>query len=124
MNAVSGEPPRRDTEENLGEFLAKRARRTSDGWLAVIAGSGLVIAGGSVLLGGAWVLLSAVALCLVAFGAWGISDRELNEREHAGRAGTIRALRLARGLAAVVGGLAALTLLFTALALTLGTWIS
>jgi hypothetical protein len=124
VNAVSSDPPRRDSEENLGEFLAKRARRTSDGWLAIMAGSGLVVAMGTVLLGGPWVLLSAVALCLVAFGAWGISDRELNEREHTGRPGRIRALRLARGLAAVVGALAALTLLFIALALTLGTWIS
>lgn len=121
---MSAEPRRGDGEENLGEFLAARARRTSDGWLAVITGSGLVVGVGSVLQGGAWMLLSAVALCLVAFGAWGISDRELQEREQAARSASLAALRVARGLAAVVGGLAALALLFAALALTLGTWIS
>ncbi|CAN5189524.1 hypothetical protein BH23GEM2_BH23GEM2_09780 [soil metagenome] len=124
MIVVNAGPRRRDGEENLGEFLAERARRTSDGWLAAIAGGGLVVAVGSVLVGGRWALLSAVALCLVAFAAWGISDRELNERKQAARPGSLTALLLARGLAAVMGGLAALAALFTVLALTLGTWIS
>lgn len=83
-----------------------------------------MVAAGSLLLGGAWILLSSVALCLVAFGAWGISDRELTERQQIARPGSLVALRLARGLAAVVGGLAALAALFSVLALTLGTWIS
>lgn len=124
MIVVNAGPRRRDGEENLGEFLAERARGTGDGLLATIAGGGLVVAVGSGLVGGRWLLLSAIALCLVGFGAWGISDRELNEREQAARAGSLTALRLARGLAAIVGGLAAIAALFSVLALTLGTWIS
>jgi uncharacterized membrane protein YjjP (DUF1212 family) len=121
---VNAEPRRHDSEESLGEFLAEHARRTSDGWLAVIAGSGLVAAVVSFLAGGAWLLFSAIALCLVGFGAWGISDRELGERERTARGGSLTALRLARALAAAVGGLAALAVIFTLVALTLGTWIS
>lgn len=66
----------------------------------------------------------ALALCLVAFGAWGISDRELGERVSGGKERGLNALRLARWLAASLGTLSGLAALFAALALTLGTWIS
>lgn len=123
--ASDAETGRLRGEENLGEFLAHGARRTSDGWLAVIGGGGLVgFAGSLVWAGSGWMLPSAAALGLVAFGAWGISDRELRERERAAGIVTLTALRLARGLSVVAGALAALTLLFGTLALTLGRWTS
>lgn len=66
----------------------------------------------------------ALALCFVAFGAWGISDRELNERLSGSHTRGLNALRLTRWLARTLGVMSGLAALFAALALALGTWIS
>lgn len=116
---------RPDGDENLWQFVGSNARRTSDGGLAAAAAAGLVGAVASVVWGGrGWMLPCALALCLVAFGAWGISDRELSERMSGGNDRGLNALRVARWLAASLGTLSGLAALFAALALTLGTWIS
>ncbi|HEX6251383.1 MAG TPA: hypothetical protein VFZ56_08110 [Gemmatimonadaceae bacterium] len=112
-------------DENLAQFVGSIARRTSDGGLAAATGAGMVAAVASLVWGGpGWMLPCALGLCVVAFGAWGISDRELGERVTDGRERGLTALRLARWLAASLGTLAGLAALFAALALTLGTWIS
>lgn len=82
-------------------------------------------AAASLLWGGpGWMLGCATALCLVAFGAWGISDRELNERLSDSRTRGLNALRFIRWLAMALGVISGLAALFAGLALTLGTWIS
>lgn len=74
--------------------------------------------------GPGWTLACAVSLCFVAFGFWGITDRELTERlSDPGRHG-LKALRLARALAGTIGATAGLAAIFSATSLALGTWTS
>lgn len=107
----------------LPALLAQRARHASDGRLALDVGGGLVIAAVALVLRPpGWAPLLSAALCFVAFGGWGISDRMLSER---GCHDTIaRLLRLGRGVAAVVGTCAAIALILTLFGMALGTWIS
>lgn len=112
---------------DLREFLTSRARSASDMRLALDAGLGLVIAViALVWRPGGWKVVASGALCFVAFGVWGIADRELREREvnsdHSRVA--VRLLRLARIFAATLGGAAAIALFIGVLGFALGTWIS
>ena len=120
--------PRPDA--TLPEFLASRARRASDARLAGYACGG-VVALIIVLLwrGPAWHVLASIATCVLAFGAWGIADRELGERAAAGPSearplSVLNALRAARVIAAFLGALAFATLLVSAMAIALGRMIS
>ena len=112
-------------DASLPEFLAARARAASDGRLVVD-----VIVGCSAALAIAvwrptgWVTLLGAALCLAAFGAWGIVDRELRERVGAPPTLLLQSLALIRVAAAAIGALAAVTALFSVLGIVLGTWIS
>ena len=72
---------------------------------------------------GARVLLS-IAACFVAYGIWGIADRELGERRETAAPAIALWLKLVRVFAVVAGAGAAVNALFSALALALGTWIS
>lgn len=120
-------------EEGLPALLAQRARRASDRRLALDLALGTTAAAALTIArpSSAWVLLVAAATCFAAFGAWGIADRAIAEREaeHPRDAnGDARALargpRIARGLAAFVGTIAGLVLAFGSVAFLLGTWIS
>jgi len=114
-------------EPNLAEFLTRRARSTSDGRLAIDVAAGLVVAIAAVIWRPeGWHLVASAAVCFLAFGAWGITDRELREREIASAMsfGSYRLLRFGRVLAAGLGALAAATLLLGLLGIALGTWIS
>ena len=115
------------SDPNLLEFLTTRARTASDFRLVLDAGLGLVVAVAALLWRpGGWRILTSAALCFVAFGGWGISDRELQERQHGSDHSRIslRLLRLARVLAATLGAAAAIALLVGVLGIALGTWIS
>jgi len=116
-----------DSHRDLGlpEFLALRARHASDGRLALDAAGGLFgVAASALLRPPGWVVLSAAGLCFVAFGGWGIADRELSERRATiGRVGA-SLLLVARAIAAALGALAGVLLIFAAVAFTLGAWIS
>jgi type VI protein secretion system component VasF len=111
-------------DASLPEFLAARARAASDGRLVVD-----VIVGCCAALGVAvwqplgWLVLLGVSVCLAAFGAWGIVDRELRERENAPDARVVRLLSIVRVAVAALGALAAVTALFSVLGVVLGTWI-
>ena len=107
----------------LPALLAQRARHASDGRLALDVGGGLVIAAVALVLRPpGWVPLLSAALCFVAFGSWGITDRMLSE---GGRNDIVtRLLRLALGAAVVVGTCAAIVLTLTLFGMALGTWIS
>lgn len=111
--------------DSLPGFLAQRARNASDGRLALDAAVGLVaLAAAVVIASPVTVLLAAVGTCFFAFGLWGITDRELTERR--GRIGRFGGALLlaARAVAAAIGVIGALGLIFGGLAVALGTWIS
>ena len=112
-------------EDSLWRFLAERARAASDGRLVANAGLGATMAVAALLWRGpGWTAVCGVALCFASYGLWGIVDRELRERQSRGSSGVLGTLRLMRILAATVGSLAALAVLFSGLALALGTWVS
>src|SRR4051794_39842377 len=103
-------------DASLAEFLVARARAASDGRLVVD-----VVLGAFAALGVAawrptgWLALLGVAVCLAAFGAWGIADRELRERVDVPHARVVRVLAMLRVVAAGVGAGAAVTAVFSVL---------
>jgi hypothetical protein len=107
----------------LPELLSTRARRASDLRLAADVAVGVTVAfvAGIVQPAG-WHLLLSAGVCVGAFGAWGIADRELRERGEG--TASARWLRTARLAAALLGALAAVALFLRIFALLLGTWIS
>jgi hypothetical protein len=112
-------------DASLPEYLAARARASSDGRLVVdVIGGACVAIGVAAWRPTGWLCMSGAAACFVAFGAWGIADRELGERGDSGRNATRRTLAAIRIVALRLGVHAAAIALFSALALTLGTWIS
>ena len=113
-------------DETLTAFLARRARGASDLRLALDLVGGVIVAGVAVVSQPpAWPLLASAATCFSAYGAWGIADREMAERDGAATDARLRrALRVARASAVAVGALAGGVLLFGTLMLMLGTWIS
>lgn len=116
--------PRPGSSSALPSFLAERARSSSDTRLALDALFGVVLAVVIWLVQPvAWIVLLSVAICLLAYGVWGIADRELGERTEKG-GGRVSALAVVRGAAAAVGFGSALTALFGGLSLVLGRWQS
>lgn len=71
-----------DAEDaRLDELLAARARAASDGRLVIDVIIGAALVGAALVWRPfAWVVMGSVGCCLLAFGAWGISDREIRER--------------------------------------------
>jgi hypothetical protein len=115
---------REGQQPTLAEFLVQRARRASDGRLALDVAVGCVAAMAVILWQPTgWLPLSTAAVALAAFGSWGIADRVLTERLRAGAARTL-ALRAIRVVSAAVGVAAAVALSISMLGLALGTWIS
>ena len=109
-------------DASLADVLAWRARHATDARLVLDVCVGLAVAlGFTAWRPQGWIVLGSIGLALAAFGAWGITDRELGERS-AGPGSA--ALTAARAAAAIVGVLAALLAAFRILATTLGTWIS
>ena len=121
--AQSSNGPESTGHPTLAELLSTRARGASDLRLAIDVALGVVIAVAvAIWRPPAWPVLLAAGSCFAAFGAWGITDRELRERgQTAPNAGWLRAGRLAAALLGVVAGV---TLLLGVLGLALGTWIS
>jgi hypothetical protein len=115
--------PTTERQPTLPALLARRARRASDGRLTLDAAGGLIAA--ALLLElrpPAWPLLVSAAVCFLAFGVWGISDRALRESDH--RAARRRALQTLRAAAVALGVAGAVALVVTTMALMIGTWIS
>ena len=111
-------------EESLGEFLASRARDRSDTRLAgdVIAALLMAIAVGF-WRGPAWDLRIGIATCFLAFGLWGIADRDL-ERPVARSRALFLCLRSIRVAAAAVGFAAAVYVALSLLGRAIGPIIS
>ena len=112
------------TNDDLFHALAARARATSDGRLvlAVICGLAATLAM-AIWRPFGWMVIGGAGLCAAAFGAWGIADRELSERE-AVRGSSVVVLRVARACSVVVGTCAAILAVLVVLGGALGTWIS
>ena len=112
-------------KQTLAEVLTARARAASDGRLVLNSVGGIVVIAAAVF----WrppaaLFVIAVGTCFVAYGVWGIAQRELDER--GGAAGT-RARVILVGIRTVATCIAAVALgvvLFALLATALGTWIS
>lgn len=112
-----------EREETLGQFLAERARRASDGrlaWQAIMA----VMAAVAILAwrGPAWDVRLALATALLSFGVWGVADRDL-DRDHRSPAARLL-LRAGRVVAAVLGFGAAAYFMMAMLGRALGRIIS
>lgn len=107
----------------LPALLAARARGASDLRLTLDCAVGLLaallIAFGRPPL---WPALLPAAVCFLAYGTWGIADRELRQASRSPAAAS--ALRALRALAAAAGYGAGVVLLFALVALALGQWIS
>jgi hypothetical protein len=113
----------RNPEITLPAFLARRARNASDAHLVVDAVVGFVVAVAALLAQGpVWYLFASAGICFLSFGAWGIADRELNERLQPSVAS--RLLVLARAVSAIVGFVAAASVLIGALGVAIGRVIS
>ncbi|HEY5062142.1 MAG TPA: hypothetical protein VII52_11440 [Gemmatimonadaceae bacterium] len=110
---------------NLFAALAARARRSSDTRLVADGVCGLVAAGAIAWLRPVgWLFLLEASLCVAAFGVWGITARELEERVEGDGPAVYAALRVGRFGAAAVGVIAGCAMILQVVALTLGTWIS
>jgi peptidoglycan/LPS O-acetylase OafA/YrhL len=109
-----------DREETLGEFLAERARRLSDTYLAGHAITAVLAAVAiAAWRGPLWDIRLSIAVCLLGFGIWGVADRDLAQRESASRS-ALWALRSARLVAAVCGFAAGAYLMMSLLGRALG----
>lgn len=113
----------RNPEISLTEFLARRARGASDARLVIDAVVGFVVAVSALLAQApAWHLFASAGICFLSYGAWGIADRELGERDAATT--SARMLSLARVASAVVGFLSVIFLAIGVLGVMIGRVIS
>src|SRR3954453_12680437 len=84
-------------DANLVEVLVARAREASDGRLVLDVVGGLALALVFVLWRpSVWLVPFGVGVCLLSFGTWGISDRELGERAGAPSSSMTTVLRVGR----------------------------
>lgn len=115
---------RGEAELSLSQFLSDRARHASDARLALDAGIGFVVAVAATLWRGpGWYIITSAAICFLAYGGWGIADRELQERGTAPASGLFW-LKAARVVTAIAGVAAAVAFTLAVLAVALGRLIS
>jgi hypothetical protein len=108
---------------SLPEILANRARHVSDRRLVLDVAVGLTAAAAiAVLRPPLWLPLAALAFCLVAFGLWGILDREVSDASTVGRRAKV--LAFTRNVVAAAGGALAVFCGLTFFFAFLGYWKS
>ena len=113
-----------EREETLGQFLASRARRASDRRLAGHAITAVLAAIAiGVWRGPVWDIRLSIATCILAYGIWGIADRDMSHQTAASPKALL-ALRAARIAAAGVGFAAFAFLMMSLLGRALGRIIS
>lgn len=111
-------------EESLGEFLATQARRASEPLLAGHAITAVLAAVGiAAWRGPLWDVRLGIAVCFLAFGIWGIADRDLMQHPTGSRRFRL-GRRTARVIAAAIGFAAAAYLMLALMGRALGTIIS
>jgi hypothetical protein len=106
-------------DRSLAALLAACARRASDGALAGLAAGGLTASLAIGLLAPSWWRVLPILILAMAFGAWGIADRE-----RSGSTGRQRFFAVIRGIALLVGAIAGILIAIAIMAPALGTWIS
>lgn len=106
-------------DRSLAALVAAHARRTSDGVLASLTAGGLAGSLAIAILAPSWWRVLPVLALAMAFGAWGIADRE-----RLGSPGRQRFFALVRGIALLVGAIAGILIAIAIMAPALGTWIS
>jgi hypothetical protein len=113
-----------EREETLGEFLASRARSASEMRLVGHAAFSIFAAVAvGVWRGPLWDIRIAIALCFLAFGIWGVADRDLERRLDAPRRELILP-RVTRVAAAILGFGAFAYLMLSLLGRAIGKVIS
>jgi hypothetical protein len=112
-------------DASLIEFLAHRARSASVRRLSidVLAGAA-AFAAALRWESAAQLVITTMALCLMAYGAWGLLDRARSHLSIRGWARTVGLFEALSALVASLGILAAAGFLFAVWAIALGTWIS
>ena len=112
-------------ESSLADFLHARALRTPPSRLVIDCTGGALIAGAALWARPAgWAVLASAGGCLAMYGLWAVVERRLQAASQETSALiefgwiAVRISAAALGLAALFG------LLFSLLALALGTWIS
>ena len=112
-------------DASLFEFLANRARSASVYRLSIDVAVGVAGAWAAAQWRPlAWLVLTSLALCFVAYGGWGLTDRARTRtlaRDYGLLAGAMEAVA---ALLAAVGVVAAAGVLLGLWAIALGTWIS
>ena len=117
-NTVGTEPA------SLFAMLAGKARRSSDGVLALLAGVGGIAAVALVATRPAWWAFALPLVSAGAFGIWGILERATAERATPRGAGYDRTVGAAQWIVAVIGTVCAIVTVFAVLGFFLGTIIS
>jgi hypothetical protein len=112
-------------DASLPEFLAHRAKSASVRRLSIDLVIGLAGFSAAVHWSpSAWLVLASLALCLFAYGGWGIADRARSSTATSDNL-LLRALtETLCTLMIAAGTLAVGSLLFSVWAIALGTWIS
>ncbi|MEP7066850.1 MAG: hypothetical protein ABI889_12505 [Gemmatimonadota bacterium] len=117
-NSVGTEPP------GLFAILAARARRTSDGVLATLAGLGGVASIALIAARPSWWAFAMPLVSAGTFGLWGILERATAERGAPRSAVYDRATGVAQWTLAAIGTVCAIVTVFALLGFFLGTIIS
>jgi hypothetical protein len=109
------------SEKSLADVLGARARRTPVDRLVLDVVGGLLIGAAAVWARPfAWFPLLAAALCFACYGCWAITERRLHPETSSPVSPVGPAWRVVRQVAAVLGIVAYVTLLFAVLGLALG----
>jgi hypothetical protein len=115
----------RRPDASLLEVLAARARSSSARRLAVDCIAGAVVAAAALRWDSAFtIVMTSAAVCLVAYGAWGLVDRAAAISAAKTSRPAANAIQLLRALIVLCGVLGAVGVLLGVWALALGTWIS
>jgi hypothetical protein len=112
-------------DPSLWDALVQRARGASSRRLSLdVAGGVLIVAVAAVWRPPGWIVLVSAALCFATFGAWGLANRLLDPPGRVSNSALAASLLILRTVAVAVGIGASLLLLFGALDIAMGTWIS
>ena len=115
---------RTEHEESLGEFLAARARATSDSQVVGRAIAAVITATAiTVWRGPLWDVRLSIAVCILAFAIWAAADRDLSRTGETPFHRRYDA-RVTRTIAAVSGFVAAAYAMLALLGRALGRMIS
>ena len=110
---------------SLGDALVQCARRASMPRLILdVTGGVFILAVAVAWRPSGWAVLASAALCFATFGVSALADRLLDTSGAATNSGVAASLLILRTTAIAAGTVAALLVLFGAVGMAMGTWIS